>query len=133
MRKCVAASVAGGAVYFVLGWIIYGFLVQDSGAAAEPVIWAIGLGSVFIAAVLALVLSWRGTTGAGDAFKASAGFGVLLGLAIGFSLMGTMEPEAGPDLTTVVRDAVIGALMYGVAGVVVAKVLGAGGEAATEG
>lgn len=133
MGKCVAASVAGGAVYFVLGWIIYGFLIQDSGAAAEPVIWAIGLGSVFIAAVLALVLSWRGTTGAGDAFKASAGFGVLLGLAIGFSLMGTMEPEAGPDLTTVVRDAVIGALMYGVAGVVVAKVLGAGGEAATEG
>lgn len=133
MGKCVAASVAGGAVYFVLGWIIYGFLVQDSGAAAEPVIWAIGLGSVFIAAVLALVLSWRGTTGAGDAFKASAGFGVLLGLAIGFSLMGTMEPEAGPDLTTVVRDAVIGALMYGVAGVVVAKVLGAGGQAATEG
>ena len=133
MGKCVAASVAGGAVYFVLGWIIYGFLIQDSGAAAEPVIWAIGLGSVFIAAVLALVLSWRGTTGAGDAFKASAGFGVLLGLAIGFSLMGTMEPEAGPDLTTVVRDAVIGALMYGAAGVVVAKVLGAGREAATEG
>ena len=133
MGKCVAASVAGGAVYFVLGWIIYGFLVQDSGAAAEPVIWAIGLGSVFIAAVLALVLSWRGATGAGDAFKASAVFGVLLGLAIGFSLMGTMEPEAGPDLTAVIRDAVIGALMYGVAGVVVAKVLGAGGQAATEG
>ena len=133
MVKCVTASVVGGAVYFVLGWIIYGFLIQDSGAAAEPVIWAIGLGSVFIGAVLALVLSWRGTTGAGDAFMASAGFGVLLGLAIGFSLMGTMEPEMGPDLTAVIRDAVIGALMYGVAGVVVAKVLGAGGEAAPEG
>lgn len=125
MARCVGASVAGGAIYFILGWLIYGFLIQDSGAAAEPVIWAIGLGSVFIAAVLALVLSWRGTTGAGDAFKASAGFGVLLGLSIGFSLMGTME--AGPDLTAVVRDAVIGALMYGVVGVVVAKVLGAEG------
>lgn len=135
MAKCVTASVAGGLVYFVLGWIIYGFIIQDSSAAAEPMIWAIGLGSLFLGAVLALVLSWRGTTGAADAFKASAGFGVLLGLCIGFTMMGTMEPEASQfDTTKVIRDAVIGALMYGVAGIAVAKVLGAGGgEAAAEG
>lgn len=134
MGKCVTASVAGGLVYFILGWLIYGMIIQDSGTAAEPMIWAIGLGSLFLGAVLALVLSWRGTTGAGDAFKASAGVGVLLGLSIGFSLMGTMEPEVSQlDVMTVLRDAVIGALMYGVAGIVVAKVLGAGGEAVAEG
>ena len=86
---------------------------------------------MFLGAVLALVLSWRGTTGAGDAFKASAGFGVLLGLAVGFSLMGTME-ASGLDTMTVLRDAVIGGLMYGVVGIVVAKLLG-GGEGATDG
>ena len=131
MVKCVTASVAGGLVYFVLGWIIYGMLIQDPNAAAEPTLWAIALGSLFLGAVLALVLSWRGTTGAGDAFKASAGFGVLLGLAVGFSLMGTME-ASGLDTMTVLRDAVIGGLMYGVVGIVVAKLLG-GGEGETDG
>ena len=127
MVKCVTASVAGGLVYFVLGWIIYGMLIQDPNAAAEPALWAIALGSLFLGAVLALVLSWRGTTGAGDAFKASAGFGVLLGLAVGFSLMGTME-ASGLDTMTVLRDAV----MYGVVGIVVAKLL-SGREGATDG
>ncbi len=131
MVKCVTASVAGGLVYFVLGWIIYGMLIPpDPNAAAEPALWAIALGSLFLGAVLALVLSWRGTTGAGDAFKASAGFGVLLGLAVGFSLMGMMEAE--PNTWIVLRDAVIGALMYGVVGIVVAQLLG-GGEGATDG
>ena len=135
MVKCVTASVVGGLVYFVLGWIIYGMLIPpDPNAAAEPALFAllaIALGSLFLGAVLALVLSWRGTTGAGDAFKASAGFGVLLGLAVGFSLMGTME-ASGLDTMTVLRDAVIGGLMYGVVGIVVAKLLG-GGEGATDG
>ena len=132
MIRCALASMAGGAVYFVLGWIIYGMIIQAPGAAEEPILWAIGVGSVFLGGVLALVLGWRGTTSAGDAFKASAGFGVLLGLAIGFSLMGTME-ASGLDTTTIFRDAVIGALMYGVVGTVVAKVLGGGGGGGGEG
>lgn len=131
MMKCALASVAGGAVYFVLGWIIYGMIIQDPGAAEEPILWAIGVGSLLLGGVLALVLGWRGTTSTGDAFKASAGFGALLGLAIGFSLMGTME-ASGLDTVTILRDAVIGALMYGVVGVVVVKVLD-GGKGATDG
>lgn len=128
MTRCALASVAGGLVYFVLGWIVYGMIIQDPGAAEEPILWSIGVGSVFLGAVLALVLGWRGSTGPADAFKAAAGFGVLLGLAVGFSLMGTME-ASGLDTWTVLRDTVIGALMYGVVGVVVAKVL-RGGEGA---
>ena len=45
--------------------------------------------------------------------------------------MGTME-TSGLDTMTVLRDAVIGGLMYGVVGIVVAKLLG-GGEGETDG
>lgn len=132
ISRCAVASVAGGLVYFVLGWVVYGMILpSDPSTAAEPVLWSIGLGSVFLGAVLALVLGWRGVAGAADAFKAAAGFGVLLGLAVGFQLMGTME-ASGLDTATVLRDAVIGGLMYGVVGVVVAMALG-GEEGAGDG
>lgn len=126
MSRCAVASVAGGLVYFLLGWVVYGMLLpRDPGMAEEPVLWSIGLGSVLLGAVIALVLGWRGVTSSADAFKAAAGFGVVLSLSVGFSLMGTMA-ASGLDTLTVLRDAGIGGAMYGVVGVVVAKVLGGG-------
>lgn len=126
--KCVMASVAGGLVYFVLGWVIYGMLITDSpNAAMEPNIALIGLASLFLGGVLALVLGWRGVSSHADAFKAACGFGVLLGLAIGIHMMGSMDTEM--TLVTMLRDAVIGGLMYGVSGVAVGMVMGRGDAA----
>ena len=71
--------------------------------------------------LLALVLSWRGAEGPVEAFKAGAGVGVLYSLSMGLTMFGTTEGLN--TMTTVIGDAVVMLVMYGIGGMVVAKIL----------
>lgn len=124
-QKCILATVAGGVTLFVLGFVIYGVLLADffaNDAMSEaPAYWAVAAGQLAGGALLALVLSWRAAGGPVEAFKAGAGVGLLFSLSMGLTMFGTTEGMY--TVTTVVGDAVVSVVMYGIAGMVVAKIL----------
>ncbi len=124
-KKCILATLAGFVALFVLGFVLYGVLLADFFAndamSAAPNYLAIAGGQLAAAGLLALVLSWRAAEGPGDAFKAGAGVGVLYSLSFGLTMFGTTEGMF--TATTVVGDAVVSVVMFGIAGMVIAKVL----------
>ena len=124
-QKCILATVAGGVTLFVLGFVIYGVLLADffaNDAMAEaPVYWAVAAGQLASGALLAVVLSWRAAGGPVEAFKSGASVGLLFSLSMGLTMFGTTEGMY--TVTTVVGDAVVSVVMYGIAGMVVAKIL----------
>ncbi len=124
-QKCILATVAGGVTLFVLGFVIYGVLLADffaNDAMAEaPAYWAVAAGQLAGGALLALVLSWRAAGGPVEAFKAGGSVGLLFSLSMGLTMFGTTEGMY--TVGTVVGDAVVSVVMYGIAGMVVAKIL----------
>ena len=126
LKNCLVRSVAAGLALFVLGWIIYGFLLEPSGVAETPIMWAIVLGSLLSGALLTLVLGWKGTSGAPEGAKAGGVFGLVMVLAGGFMAHGTMM--AGPVLGEVFRDGIVALVMYGIAGAVVGMLTARGGD-----
>ena len=124
-KKCILATLAGGVALFVLGFVFYGLLLADffaNDAMTEaPNYLALAGGQVAGGALLALVLSWRGAEGPGEAFKSGAGVGVLFSLSMGLTTFGTTDGIN--TMTMVVGDAVVMLVMYGIGGMVVAKVL----------
>lgn len=132
MKKLVVGSISGGVVLFLLGFLVYGFIITESPGMApegEMVLWAIILGSLFSGMLLTLVLGWRGAANAGDAAKAGGAFGLVMALAFGFMAMGTMAADISPDMGRILLDGVVAAVMYGVAGAVIAMVTGGKAEA----
>lgn len=124
-KKCILATVAGGVALFVLGYVFYGLLLADFFAndlmSEAPNYMALAGGQLAGGALLALVLSWKGAEGPVEAFKAGAGVGVLYSLSMGLTMFGTTEGMN--TMTTVVGDAVVMLVMYGIGGMVVAKIL----------
>ena len=117
LKDCVVRSVSAGLALFVLGWVIYGFLIEPSGMAEAPIVWAVAVGSLLSGGLLALVLGWKGASGTADGAKAGGVFGLLMELAYGTLAHGTMM--AGPALGDVIRDGVVALVMYGIAGAIV--------------
>ncbi len=124
-KKCILATIAGGVALFVLGYVFYGLLLADFFAndlmSEAPNYMALAGGQLAGGALLALVLSWKGAEGPVEAFKAGAGVGVLYSLSMGLTMFGTTEGLN--TMTTVIGDAVVMLVMYGIGGMVVAKVL----------
>lgn len=124
-KKCILATLAGGVALFVLGYVFYGLLLVDffaNDAMTEtPNYLALAGGQLAGGGLLALVLSWRGAEGPVEAFKAGAGVGVLYSLSMGLTMFGTTEGLN--TMTTVIGDAVVMLVMYGIGGMVVAKIL----------
>ena len=126
LKDCVVRSVAAGLALFVLGWIIYGFLLEPSGVAEPPVMWAIIVGSLLTGGLLTMVLDWNGAMGAAGGAKAGGVFGALMALAYGTMAHGTMT--AGPALGEVIRDGAVALVMYGIAGAIVGVLAERAGE-----
>ena len=124
-KKCILATLAGGVALFVLGYVFYGLLLADFFAndtmTETPNYLALAGGQLAGGGLLALVLSWRGAEGPVEAFKAGAGVGVLYSLSMGLTMFGTTEGLN--TMTTVIGDVVVMLVMYGIGGMVVAKIL----------
>ncbi len=124
-KKCILATLAGGVALFVLGYVFYGLLLVDFFAndfmSEAPNYMALAGGQLAGGGLLALVLSWKGAEGPVDAFKAGAGVGVLYSLSMGLTMFGTTDGLN--TMTTVIGDAVVMLVMYGIGGMVVAKIL----------
>lgn len=129
-KKFAMASVAGGVMLFLTGFVLYGVLLSEfmeanmtPGVAKEtPDMAALMLGELVLAAFLTLILSrWSGITSFGAGAKAGALLGLLLGLGMNLEMYGTVN-LSGP--ATIPVDTLVNAVRMGLAGGVIGVVLG---------
>ena len=126
--RFLLATVAGAVTLFVVGGVFYRFLEDffaNDVSRAIPIWWALGLGELLHAAVLTIVLSWKGVVTGWEGFQAGAVFGALLGL--GMALMGYATMDNVQTLATVCGHTLIGVVTNGTAGALIAVVLNRGG------
>lgn len=138
IKKFIIGTLAGGVVYFLLGFIVYAILLEDffashAGTATgvmkttEMQYWPLFIGNLGHAALLAFVfLKWADikTFGAGMAAGAAIGFFMTLGHSlISYDTSNIM------DLTAALADVVVYAIITALVGGVVGATLGAGSKA----
>ena len=130
-KRLITGTVAGGITLFVLGYLIYGLALADffasnsgsaTGVARDPVIfWAIAVGEFSMAALVTLALVWKGDSSTGDGFKTGAIVGLLVAVVFNFITYGVTNISNLPAATV---DPIISLLRVGIAGAVIALVLG---------
>lgn len=133
-KKRMLATLAGFVVFFLLGWLLYGFLLMDfyatnSGSAtgimreeSEMVWWALILGNLFQAYLLVYIFGkWANITTFGGGFSAGLIIGLILGFAVNLSWYGTMNIT---NLTATLVDPFVSGIMMAITGGVVGWVLG---------
>ena len=127
-KNFLMATIAGGVTLFVLGYLIYAVLLADFFANdainPEPIMWAVTLGQLLSAAFLTIILGWKGVANAKEGFQAGATIGVVMGLAYGLMMYGTMVGMH--TIATLLGDTVISLVIYGIGGAVIATVLNRG-------
>ena len=128
--KFILASLIGGVVLFLLGGLFYAVLFADyfNSVAApgvyklEPTMWAIFIGELFSGTLLGLIFTrWAAIKTFATGLKNGAIIGLILGLAIGFTFYGAANMY---DIPSMLLDAVLGAIRFGIAGGVVGWFLG---------
>jgi len=133
-KKRILATLVGFVVFFLLGWLFYGFLLMDfytenAGSATnalraetDMVWWALILGNLFQAYFLVYVFGkWANITTFGGGFSAGLIIGLILGFAYNLSMYGTMNIS---NLTISLIDPFVSGIMMGITGGVVGWMLG---------
>ena len=128
-KNFLIASLAGGIVFFVSGYVIYGVLLRDfmvAGSAGvmkeTPDFGPLILSQLILGAFLTMVLRrWPGAATLAQGAKAGASLLVLLGLGFSLAQYATMQ-EMNPTLIPV--NAVVSAIRGALAGGAIGAVLG---------
>jgi hypothetical protein len=131
-QRVVMGTVAGGITLFVLGYLIFdmafaSFYAANAGSATGvtregQLLWAVALGTLAYAALITYVMAnSRGpmTMGTGIAIGATVAF--LVWFTVDFTLYGISNVS---NLTRTIVDPLLEAVRGGVAGAVIAAVLG---------
>ena len=131
-KRILFGGIAGGVIFFLLGWLIYGMLLMDfmavntnqglSKPMDEMIWWAMILSNLASGFLLSFVINWSSTTAVMSGIKFGGVIGFLFAFGIDFSFysMTTMYP----DLTPVFVDIISYTVMTAVTGGVVAWVMG---------
>jgi hypothetical protein len=130
--RFVTGTIAGGITLYVLGYLIFSmmfasFYAANAGSAAgvdrdAQLLWAVALGTLAYAALITYVMgSSRApmTVGSGATIGAVVGF--LLWFAVDFTFYGITNVA---NLTRTIVDPLLEAVRGGIAGAVIAAVLG---------
>jgi len=125
--KILRGTVFGGITYFVLGWLVYGIILNAfmqnnlNQCAARPndamIWWAIIVASLVLALFLTLVLKWTGAKGIMDGIKTGALFGLLFGISVdlsNYSMSTTFN-----NLSAVFVDVVVWVIIQALVGIVI--------------
>ena len=133
IKKIAIAGIAGGVVYFLLGWLVYGILLKDFYAAhmnncamrpeTDMIWWAMIAANIMWGIFIAYIFNrWANITTLSAGLSAGAILFLLLGLAfsLGFYAYTTMYS----DMTGMIADIAIGTAMGAIVGGVVGLVLG---------
>ena len=124
------AGVLGGLTFFLLGWLIYGIILADSmggGACmrandAMLLPW-IGIGNLFTGLAISYAFSKMGSvTTFGSGAMTGGIFGLLLAIGWDCLMYGTTTMMENPNF--ILMDAVMSAVMWAIAGGIVAWWLG---------
>jgi len=130
----ILATLAGTAVLFLLGWVLYGMLLMDFYAAnvgtatnvsrsdEDMVFWALLVGNVFQAYLLVYVFGKMNLAKSfGSGLTQGAIIGLILGLGFNLVMFGTTNIM---NLTAALVDPLVFAVMMGLAGGVITLVMG---------
>ncbi|MEE9207351.1 MAG: hypothetical protein V3U67_03075 [Gemmatimonadota bacterium] len=135
MKKNLMAIVAGAAVMFVLGGLMYevllaGFYEANLGSATGvarevPIWWALIVGELGFAALVTYVFRHIGIASASAGLKTGAIFGLLFGLSLAFNLYGVTNWST---ITVAFVEPLVTAVRVALAGAAIGWVLGKGGS-----
>ncbi|MEE8131350.1 MAG: hypothetical protein V3T48_13735 [Vicinamibacterales bacterium] len=131
--RFIAATVAGAVVLFVVGFLVFGLALAGfyetnvgsaTGVVKDPPEWLwLILSTLVTAALLTLVLGWKGARDAASGAKTAAIFGLLFAMAVDF---GMYSMSNVPNLTATLVDPIFVAVYMGIGGAVVGMMLGRG-------
>jgi hypothetical protein len=132
--KILLGGIAGGATFFLLGWIFYGMLLMDYMAAnsnqcaarpmQEMIWWAIICSNLASGFLLTIVFNWSNTRGIMAGAKVAGIIGLLIATSIDLSSYSMMTIYS--NLTAILVDVIAYALMSAIAGVIIVWVIGMG-------
>ena len=128
--RCCLGTLVGGLILFFIGYALYGVLLAGffeanqgtaTGVMREDMSFvALALGQLMWAGVLTMILGWRGATSAADGFAGGATVGGLFFLGFDLTLYATTNIST---LTGAFADAVVAALLFGIAGAAITLVI----------
>ena len=132
IKRLIIGTVVGAITLYILGYVIWelafaNFFAANAGSATgverdTQVIWAVALGSVSYAALLTLAIGTRaGSTTIVEGLKIGAIVGFLLWFTADFTIYGIQNVS---NLTATIADSLLELIRGGIAGAVVAAVLG---------
>jgi hypothetical protein len=133
IKKITIAGIAGGVVYFLLGWLVYVILLKDFYAAhmnscamrpeADMIWWALIVANIMWGIFIAYIFNrWANITSFSAGLSAGAILFLLLGIAFGLGLYGYSTMYN--DMTGLVVDILLGTVMGAIVGGVIGFVLG---------
>ncbi len=133
IKKISIAGITGGAVYFILGWLVYGILLKDFYSThmnnsimrpdAEMIWWAAVASNLFWGILMAYIFNrWAHITTLSAGLSAGAMISLFMGLgfSLGFYAFSTMYN----DMTALVADVAVNVAVGAIVGAVVGFVLG---------
>lgn len=130
--KIWKGTLAGGVVYFVIGWIVYGMLLAGylasnfNNCANRPqedmVWWAIIVSNLIYALFLTLFLKWSGTSTLAGGLKMGALFGLFLTSTFDFSMY-SMTTTFN-NFSGLIVDVVVATVIAAIIGMVIVLVWG---------
>lgn len=138
--KTLLAALAGAITLFVLGFVLYGYLLKTfmeencngcmNRKPEEMIMWAMILSNLLMGYFVATIFSWGNVTGFMSGLTKGAILGILLGACLDFQFY-SMTTWFN-NTTAMIVDIVVWAAMFAIGGGVVAYMLGRGnsGEAA---
>lgn len=135
IKKITIAGIAGGVIYFLLGWLVYGMLLKDFYAKnmndtimrpeADMIWWAMIVSNILYGVFFAYIFNrWANIS----TFMAGATAGGVLSLIFGLSMslnfyaFSTMYGTMTGMAVDVIVNVVMGAIVGGVVGLVLGKV-----------
>ncbi len=135
-KKFLIGSLVGGITYFILGYLIYGLLLNSffsehsiapagsMKAMADIIWWALVLGNLFMGALLTYIFLKMGSI---KSFGSGAGIGAAVGFFLWLSIdlinFGTQNSFTHKAL---LADVVVGIVMSSITGGIIGAVLGMG-------
>lgn len=138
IQKILLGGLAGGAVFFILGYLVYGMLLMDYSKEnmnqcmavemADMVWWAMIVSNLCWGILLAVIMGWAGKSGLASGAKIGAVVGLLVALFM--DLMIHSYTTMFLNMTMIIVDILAFTVISAMVGAAVGLVLGMGGKSA---
>ena len=131
-NKILLGGLVGGVTFFLVGWLVYGILLNGYMTAnlnqcaakpmAEMVMWAMFLSNLALGFLLVLVFNWSKITDLKSGAKVAALLGLLISLSV--DLGNYSMTILYKDFSVIIVDVIVFTMMMTITGIVVSLVIG---------